>query len=209
MAPRMSRRRKMPNARTETPIVRTETPNAPKETPSAWQNGVRFAVYALLAAISAALSAVFVCGIHSPDGPEDGYFGGGRYLLIAALVLLGGGIVFYREYAKQHPAFRGDALLVTVTGAVLLLCFSVLWVSYGALQPPFAVNAYMAVNLRVVLLSLLPLPFTVRLFTLIPARGNATQRFRHVAWTVALLLVLGLVVLTVLGGSWAMLPLSV
>lgn len=179
-----------------------------KETPSTLQNGVRFAVYAVLSAVSAVLAAVFVFGMHGADGPEDAYFGAGRYLLAAAAILFSGGIVFYREYAKQHPAFASDAWLTIAVGVVTLVCCLILWLSYGGLQPPFALTAYMAINLRIGLLSLLPLPFTVRLFTLIPTRGNATKGFRTAVWSVSLCLAAGLIVLTVCGGLWSMLPMT-
>ncbi len=178
------------------------------ETLTARQNGMRFAVYAVLTAMSAVLAAVFVFGMHSADGPEDAYFGAGRYLLIASAVLLGGGIVFYREYGKKHPAFTADTWLVTTVGAVMLVCWVALWLSYGGLQPPFVLSAYIAINLRIALLSLLPLPFAVRLFTLIPARGNATKRFRTAVWGVSLCLAVGLIALIALGGLWAMLPMT-
>ena len=89
---------------------------------------VKAIVYAVLAAILITVSAVLSVRLHTPALMETTYFHTNLYWGITAIVLLGGGVFCWREYARKDPEHRPDVLLAVIFGAVLVVGWFVMFV---------------------------------------------------------------------------------
>lgn len=159
---------------------------------------VKSIVYAVLTAILITVSAVLSVRLGNVKWMEDTYFGTNLYWIITAVVLLGGGVFCYREYAKKNPEHHPDVWLFVTIGAVLLLGWIVMFFRYGGLVVGnFGETAYTAVNINRLVMWGMPLPFLVRLTVLAMSTRMECVRHRRIAQVIAVVMIVAFVAVTI------------
>lgn len=109
-----------------------------------------------------ALAVWLQFGFHAADGPEDAYFHANTALFWIAVACLGTAVYSYRAYTRRHREHAGDSLILLFIGGLLLASQTAMLVLYGGLTAPFGESGYTAVNVQMLLLAVLPLPFLIR-----------------------------------------------
>lgn len=156
-------------------------------------------LYAVFTALVLVFSLWLQNGMHAPGRLESGYFTACMALAVAAFTVLGIGVYAMLSFRKsrkvKHPV---DAWFTAGVGLILLVTAVWVIVSYGGLSRPFDEAGYAAANGMIVILSLLPVPWLVRLFTLSFCKGEDPSTGRTVLRLLSILLVLAIPVLIVL-----------
>jgi hypothetical protein len=151
-------------------------------------------VYLLTAALLTLLAVIFQSGMHNANGPEEAYFQSVSYLFILAAVLLGIGVYSFLSYTRRKRDHRFDSLYLVIVGGITMAGAVILLVNYGGLQSPFDEAGYLAANLSMTLMSVLPLPFLARAgvlaFSSETKRGMARLILRCACGVLAALLIL-------------------
>ncbi len=134
----------------------------------------RFAKAIGYAAATAALLAasVFFClPMYSETAVVTGYFRSVNYLFVLAFVLIGTAIYAHRAYIRRHREHRADFWLLLVSGVLTLVIALLDFWQFGGLQTTSEGTVWStAINLNLVWLSVLPLPFLARtLWLALPA----------------------------------------
>lgn len=119
-------------------------------------------LYTAGAAILAGVSAVYQGKLHAAAGPETAYFAIHRLLFFLAVVMMGVGLYSFLSYTRKQKHHRSDSWMLLFTGVGVMAVTLALWIGFGGVQEPFDANGYTAVNIQIVTLTLLPVPFWIR-----------------------------------------------
>lgn len=154
-------------------------------------------LYTVGSVVMMGLSAYYHSLLQEDAGPESGYFAVHRMMFLLAVVLMGVGVYTYLSYTRKSRKHRADSLTLTLTGLGVLIVTLIIWIGYGGVQPPFDAEGYTAVNIQIVSLALIPLPFWVRGLVLgcsdeIEERGK--RRTLKIASLVVALIMLTLII---------------
>lgn len=157
-------------------------------------------LYTVGSALLMGLSAWYQIRLHDPAGPEEGYFAVHRVLLVLSFVLLGSAVYSFISCTRRSRKHRADSLTLFLTGLGLLVLTLVVWIGFGGVQAPFDAAGYTAVNLQIVTLTLLPLPFWVRGLVLACSQAVEDRRQRRLGKIASFVAGLLMVVLVAAGG---------
>lgn len=157
-------------------------------------------LYTVGSALLMGLSAYYQWRLHDPAGPGDGYFALHRVMLVLSFVLIGVAVYAYMAYARRSRRHGRDRLLLLLSGLGLLAMTLVIWIGFGGVQEPFDAAGYTAVNLQIVTMTLLPVPFWIRGLVLACSHGVEDRRQRRVGKVISLIAALLMVVLIATGG---------
>lgn len=156
-------------------------------------------LYAVFTALVFAFSLWLQNGMHAPGRLESGYFTACMALAVAAFTVLGIGVYAMLSFRKsrkvKHPV---DAWFAAGVGFVMLIVAVAVIMTYGGLESPFAQDGYIAANIMTGILSLLPVPWLIRLFTLAFCKGEDPSVARTLLRVLSVLFVLLIPVLVVL-----------
>ncbi len=119
-------------------------------------------LYTLAAILLTGVSSYYQVGLHDPAGPEMGHYALHRVMLVLSFVLFGVAVYAYISHPKRTPQYRWDRLFLLLVGLGLLIITLVIWIWYGGSPIPFDSIGYTAVNLQIVSMTLLPIPFLIR-----------------------------------------------
>ena len=148
-------------------------------------------LYAVFTAAVLAFSLWFQKQMHVSGGLEKGYFSASMALALAAFTVLGIGVYTMLSFRKSsRRKIPVDALLWAAVGFSMLVAAVAIIVSYGGLSRPFGADGYTAANLMTAILSVLPLPWMVRLLTLAFCKGQDASVSRTVLRCVAVAFIL-------------------
>lgn len=122
----------------------------------------------LLTSISVALQTA----MHTEGGLEENYFRSDLALFLIAATVMGIGVYSWISYTRRHKEHLPDSLFLTIIGLVLMMLTVFVVVSYGGMEGTFDKTGHTAVNLNIVLLSAMPLPFLIRAVILAVGAGR-------------------------------------
>ncbi len=150
------------------------------------------------------LSMLFQAGMHSGTGPETSYFQSNTFLFIVSIACVGTGIYSYIGYVRRHREHALDSLFLLLVGLVFLIARIVVFLLFGGLEGDFAEEGYTAVNINIVLLTALPVPFLIRGLVLAFSTREDSRTRRLGVQVAALLIAAGLVLSLAFGGMMRM-----
>ncbi len=156
------------------------------------------------AALLLLLSVVFQIGMHSEAGPETSYFQSNTFLFVVAVACIGTGVYSYIGYVRRHREHALDSLFLLLVGLVFLIASILVFLNFGGLAGSFAEEGYTAVNINIVLLTVLPVPFLIRGMVLAFSTREDSRARRMGVQIAALLITAGLVLSLALGGMMRM-----
>ncbi len=160
---------------------------------------VRTWVYGIWTTGLIGLSAWLQAQIHSSAGPETGFRHAVVALFLLAFCLVGVTLYLRMTTARERPEIKREIWLGFTVGLALLCVMVVCFVLYGNLPDTFPKEGYIAANLLIVVLSLLPLPFVVRTDVLALTTEETPPR-RRIAWCVGGVVTLAYILLIACGG---------
>lgn len=161
-------------------------------------------LYILLTAVLLALSSVFQTAMHTEGKLEEHYFQSNSFLFIFAAVLLGSAVYAYLSYTRRHREHLSDNLILFAVGLALMVTVVTVVLSYGGLEGPFTESGYTAVNINIIVLSVLPLPFWIRAGVLAFSTREDSRIRRRIVQTGFFLLTAAVIVLAATGCMWRM-----
>ncbi len=123
---------------------------------------VKAIAYEILTALLLIISALFQAAMHTEGQMEKAYFQSNTFLFIAAATFLGVGVYSLVSYTRRHRQHILDSVFFLIVGLLLMAAVLVAILLYGGLEGTFDASGYTAVNLNLILLTLLPALFFVR-----------------------------------------------
>ena len=134
--------------------------------------------YLVGAVILTSISVAMQAAMHTEGSVEENYFRSDGVLFLLAATVLGIGVYSWLAYTRRHKEHQRDSLFLILTGLALMLLTIFVVVNYGGMEGTFDQSGHTAVNLNIVLLSALPLPFLIRAVVLAVGAGeeNASGR---------------------------------
>lgn len=118
--------------------------------------------YEVLTALLLVISALFQTAMHTDGQMEKAYFQSNLFLFIAAATFLGVGVYSLVSYTRRHRQHILDSVFFLLVGLLLMAAVLVVILLYGGLEGTFDASGYTAVNLNLVILTLVPAPFLIR-----------------------------------------------
>lgn len=125
---------------------------------------------------------------------------------VISCCLIGAALYAWIGYVRRVREHRADVWLCLTVGAALMVLTLVAFFRYGGLESISHEEGARAENFLMVVLSVLPLPFTVRALTLALPGPRESRTLRYTAWGLAAASVLAYVLLTVCGGLFRLVP---
>ncbi len=161
-------------------------------------------LYTGLAAVLTALSVYYQQMLHQESGPAAGYFAIHRVLFFVAVALMGVAVYSFLSYTRKQKRHRADSLMLLISGVLLMVVTIALWIGFGGVQEPFDATGYMAVNIQIAVLTVLPVPFWIRGMVLACTTHEESKGKRWAAKLASLAVAVLLVVLVAAGGMMRM-----
>ena len=161
-------------------------------------------LYTIGAVIFGVLSVYYQGQLHAADGPESGYFAVHRIMFLLSVVLMGVGVYSFLSYTRRKKHHRSDSLMLLVTGMGLMAVTLALWIGFGGVQEPFDTTGYTAVNIQIVALTVLPIPFWIRGLVLACTTHEDNAKKRWAAKLASLAAAVMMVVVIACGGMMRM-----
>lgn len=119
-------------------------------------------LFLVLTAVSFGVSVYLQLQMHKPGLLEKSYYTMNTYIFITAIALIGSGIYSIQSYTRSHREHLTDSVIFIIFGLVLLIEFVMIWIFFGGLDKTFDESAYVAVNVNIAVLSILPILFWIR-----------------------------------------------
>ena len=166
-------------------------------------NITRFAksiAYLAAAALLIAVSVFFQVGMHSEGGPEASYFRSNTFLFVVAIGCIGTGVYSYIGYVRRHREHALDSLFLLLVGLAVLIASILVFLNFGGLAGTFDKAGYTAVNINIVALTLLPIPFLIRGLVLAFSTREVSRARRLSVQLAALLVTAGFLLSLAMGG---------
>lgn len=161
-------------------------------------------LYSLFIAVLIVFSTVYQVSMHTAGGMESAYFKSNTYLFIMAAGCLGIGVYSYFSFSRRHREHKADSLLFLFTGLVLMAAVFTAFINFGGLDENLvsAGNklAYTAVNVNIILMSALPVPFYIRSLGLACSKREKSPALRRVALAFSALIAVAYISILALGG---------
>lgn len=161
-------------------------------------------LYTGAAAVLTVLSVYYQRMLHQKGGPAEGYFAIHRVLFFVSVVLMGIAVYSFLSYTRKQKRHRADSLMLLVTGVSLMAVTIALWIGFGGVQEPFDATGYMAVNIQITTLTVLPVPFWIRGLVLACTTHEDNKGKRLAAKLASLAVALLMAVLVAVGGMMRM-----
>ncbi|MDD2417830.1 MAG: hypothetical protein PHR24_02640 [Oscillospiraceae bacterium] len=139
-------------------------------------------IYMISVIIITLLSFYFVRSMNSAQTMEAAYFRSNSYMFVAASVLLGSGIYSYISYTRHNREHASDSLVLVLIGLALMITTVAAIIVFGGLETPFTQQGYNAVNINIISLSVLPIPFFIKGLVLSFGSGFEKNSTRKLAW---------------------------
>ena len=118
--------------------------------------------YECLTALLLVKSVLFQAAMHTEGQMEEAYVRSNVLLFLTAAVLLGVGVYSLMSYTRRHRQHVWDSVFFLVIGFAFMIAAVMTIVNFGGLEGTFTESGYTAMNVNVVLLTALPVPFWVR-----------------------------------------------
>lgn len=119
--------------------------------------------------------------MYTSAGLVAGYLRSVVLLFVTACGVLGVGVYSFFAYTRRHREHRRDSWFLLAVGGVMLLAAVVVICRFGGMsEENFTTDSYAAINLNLMLIGALPLPFLVR--AAIVACGVRGRTQRIVVW---------------------------
>ena len=148
-------------------------------------------LYTVFTGLVMAFSLSMQNSMHTEGQLESGYFRASLALAAVAVTVMGIGVYAMLSFRKSRKVKRPvDAWFAAGIGLVLLIVAVSIIMTYGGLSRPFGEAGYTAANIMVAVLSLLPLPWMIRLLTLSFRKGETPSAQRTVLRVVSVLYIL-------------------
>lgn len=157
--------------------------------------------YLAAAALLLLLSVIFQVGMHNEGGPETSYFRSNTFLFVVAIACIGTGVYSYIGYVRRHREHALDSLFLLLIGLVLLVSCILVFLNFGGLIGSFDQEGYTAVNINIIVLTVLPLPFLIRGLVLAFSTREDSRARRLGVQIAALLIIAGFVLSLAVGGT--------
>ena len=122
--------------------------------------------YLAATAVLFVISVLLMRDIHNMESMVDAYLRSDFYLFILSAAFLGTAVYSYMAYTRRHREHRGDSLFLLILGIITMVTTIILVLQYGGLNENKLDSALAAVNLNLVLLSVIPAVFLVRAIVL-------------------------------------------
>ena len=161
-------------------------------------------MYTVGAAALAVVSAVYQGKLHADAGPESAYFAVHRLLFLLAVVMMGVGVYSFLSCTRKQRRHRIDSGMLLATGVGIMAVTLALWIGFGGVQEPFDATGYTAVNIQIVTLTLLPVPFWIRGLVLACTTHEDVPAKRWIAKIASLAVAVLMVVMIAAGGMMRM-----
>lgn len=143
---------------------------------------VKTVVYAVVSLAVTGISVWMAAPMYTSDEMVTAYLRSELLLFVVACGILGVGVYSFLAYTRRHREHQRDSWFWVALGGVLLVVAVVVICRFGGMsENHFDERSLVAVNLNLMLIGVLPLPFLVR--TIIAALGvreSAVKRI--VAW---------------------------
>jgi len=163
---------------------------------SRYFKAVVFQVTGLVLLVAAEL---IISSMRTQGNIEAGYFRSNTYLFITSIVLLGIGVYSTGAYYKTKQEHRADMIFFLLAGILLTVTSVVIFILYGGLEAPFDSSGFVAANVNITVVSILPVPFILRGLVLSLKRAEGKNWLKVLSLALSLIAVAAFVFAIVFG----------
>mgnify|MGYP000935704329 CR=1 FL=1 len=161
---------------------------------------VKAILYLAAAALLLAVSVYFQGSMRTQGGLETAYFRSCTYLYLVSFIIAGIGLYSYLSYSRKHREYAADSIFLLLFGLTLIFLSVLIIFKFGGLYSPFNNEGFIAANVNIVALSLMPLPFFIRGFTLALSKEQGKPKLKRAALILSTLIAALYIVVAVSGG---------